>query len=185
MSIDWVPTYTRNGDTLAILMTAYGVSLNEILERNGLTPLSKQLPSYVYERSAELGIPSTFSAADRKKIVLENDINEWVHSRGGSCLPFKPGSTTAGRKLAGCVEGGYAVFNDTTEIMLPNKPRAGVPARPAKPDEGAPGTKMPVRFSRGTPWWVWALGALGLGIVVKKVAFAGKRVRGKSSAKRR
>lgn len=159
-SFDWVPTYTRAGDTLAILMAAYGVSLNDILLHNGLTPISKMSASYVADRAKALGLST--SNPDVKKIIMENDINEWVYSRGGSCLQFVPGSTTQGRKLAGCVEGGFAVFNDNTEILLPNKPRAGVPTRPVKPGEGAPGTKLPVHMRSRVGWVGWLLGAAGI-----------------------
>jgi hypothetical protein len=172
----WVPTYTRKGDTLAILMAAYGVSLNEILEQNGLSPMSKMSSTYVASRAKALGLST--SNPNVKKIILENDINEWVYSRGGTCLDFKPGSTTDGRKLAGCTTGGFAVFNDDTEIFLPNKARVGVPARPVKPGEGAPGTLVPVGTSSGIPWWAWALGALGLGLVAKKVLLSGKSTDG-------
>ena len=150
--VDWIPTKTKDGDTLSLLMADYGVALNDILLANGLSPIAKYTDSYVSQRSRELGIAaSQYSLATLKKIIQENDINEWVHSIGGECQKFVPGSTTAGRKLAGCPTGGFAVFTRDTEIMLPNKARKGVVSRPAQPNEGAPGAQLPVAVSTHGP----------------------------------
>lgn len=141
MAGEWVKQKTKPGDTLALLIAEYGVSLNDILRQNNIVPPSDYTDSYINKRWAELGLPSTMAKATAKKIITENDINEWVHGLGGSCMDFQPGSTTDMRKLKGCPSGGWAVFNAATIIALPNTGRREV-AKVAGPAE-LPGSKLP------------------------------------------
>lgn len=170
----WMEQATRQGDTIALLAAEYQTSIDEILEDNGVNSLKSQTSSYINTRAKALNIPLTTALPTLKKIVLENDINEFVRSIGGDCKPFQKGSTTLNRKLAGCATGGYSVLSNTTRMMLPERPRVPV----AKSPGPAPGTLVPtalvaaqVQTSSGGSALLWIGGfllAAGIGYAVLK-----------------
>lgn len=96
-------------------------------------------------------------------VAFTNDgINQWVASIGGKCLPKVAGQPT----IKGCASSGWAVFTDSTEILLPNIPRQGV--------NPSPGTKLPVVVGKTeADSTMMMLGILGIGtlaiVVVSKL----------------
>ncbi len=97
-------------------------------------------------------------------IAFGNDpINMWVASIGGTCQ-----NKVAGQPVVkGCSSGGWATFNDNTEILLPDIPRAGVnpppgvPAPPAPPK--VPSITVPTPgLSTMTMVGIFAAGTLGI-----------------------
>lgn len=170
----WMEQATRQGDTIALLAAEYRTTTDEILEDNGVHSLASQPSSYVTSRAKALNIPLSTPLATIKKIVLENDINEFVRGLGGDCKPFQKGSTTLNRKLAGCPTGGFSVLSSQTRMMLPERPRVAV----AKSPGPAPGALVPtaivasqVQSSSSGSAVLWIGGILlacGIGYAVMK-----------------
>ena len=116
------PQFTNTGDTLAVLAASYGVSAKSIVQANGI---QWTLPvAEAKEVLNEYKIPfGSLSSSQVQTLARVNMINEWVLSRNGKCMPFDPGASLLGRKMIPCASGGYAVFTNESEIMLPEKSR--------------------------------------------------------------
>ena len=134
--LDWTAQYTKSGDTLATLSQVYGVSAKSIVEQNGIA----WSPSLADAKQLlrDLNISSAgLSDSDIKKLARVNEINHWVLSRNGACLPFDPGASLFGKKMYPCAGGGYAVFTDQSQIFLPPSGRKALPPSSPSRSPGA------------------------------------------------
>jgi hypothetical protein len=123
--------------------------------------LSDQTNVYINERAGDLGLPLTTNLVALKKIILENDINAWVYSRGGECKPLS--RKDAAKQLASCPLGHHAIFTSSTEIMLPAKRRGTSPVAANTPAQGAPPTGTPAPAAKTAPSYAGvAVGGLAL-----------------------
>ena len=128
LGTDFVPTFTNTGDTLALLASAYGKSARQIVEANGIT--WKRSIASAKQVLNDYGIPfGGLSNSQVQTLARVNDINHWVLSANGKCLPFDPGAAYLKKRMQPCSSGGYAVFTSESEIMLPNKTRKHIPTQ--------------------------------------------------------
>ncbi|RLC31841.1 hypothetical protein DRH13_02470 [Candidatus Woesebacteria bacterium] len=169
VGMEFVPTFTRTGDTLAILASAYGVSAKDIIEANGLT--WQRSVASAKQALSDYKIPfGGLTDSEIQTLARVNDINHWVLASNGKCLPFNPGSSFLKKKMQPCSSGGYAVFTSESEIMLPNKSRKNIPIKSM--DEAAKAQLMAIASPPTSP--VMLYGGIALG-VVGLLYFLGKR----------
>ena len=169
LGVEYIPTFTRTGDTLAILASAYGVSAKDIIEANGLT--WQRSVASAKQALNDYKIPfGGLTDSGIQTLARVNDINHWVLASNGKCLPFDPGSSFLKKKMQPCSSGGYAVFTSESEIMLPNKSRKNIPIKSM--DEAAKAQLMAIASPPTSP--VMLYGGIALG-VAGLLYFLGKR----------
>ena len=153
------PQFTNTGDTLAILAASYGVSAKSIVEANGI---EWTLPvAEAKEVLNEYKLPfGGLSKTQIQTLARVNMINEWVLSRNGKCMPFDPGASLLGRKMIPCASGGYSVFTNDSEILLPDKSRKKIaPVAPAAASKAMLATLSPPTSP------IMMYGGIALGVV--------------------
>lgn len=151
--MQWVPTFTRSGDTLEILAQAYGVTPQAIIANNNLTWSRSDAVAHIQK----MGLYRPGITLQRAQWIARiNDINAWILARGGKCLPRT--ASVPPELIAGCGgDKGWAVFTPETQIMLPNKPRRTLP--PRTPSDPEPALKKSDTFS-SSPRQLYGLGFL-------------------------
>lgn len=118
--------------------------LTNTLENDNLTNLSSFYGTSPQDICAANGVPWTSDA-----------VNQWVLSKGGKCLPYQKGQP----KVAGCPDGGWAVFRNGNKILLPNKNRPGVsPVTQTPPTKSVPTAVK----TNDTNWAAWGMAALAV-----------------------
>ena len=156
----FVPTFTKTGDTLALLASAYGVSAKEIVEANGLT--WQRSVASAKQVLNDYGIPfGGLTNSQAQTLARVNDINHWVLSANGKCMPYDPGASYLKKRMQPCSSGGYAVFTSESEIMLPDKSRKNLPVKSM--DEASKAQLVALTSSGSPP--VIMYGGIALGVV--------------------
>lgn len=134
----WTNQRTHQGDTLASLSRAYGVPVEKILAANSIRTQSDHTDSYLSRRAQECMIPSNLPRKTLSKLVLEHDVQRWVHSVGGDCIPLRAGSKAEITRLLACAPGEFCHFSSESSINLPHRKRreglAGLGAPPSMLD---------------------------------------------------
>lgn len=121
----WTNQRTQQGDTLVSLARAYNVSVEKMLAANSIRTPKEHTDSYLSKRAQECMIPSNTPRKVMSKLILEHDIQRWVHNVGGECIPLRAGSKAEMTRLMACVPGEFCHFSDESIINLPQKKRLG------------------------------------------------------------
>ncbi len=115
----WIRQNPRAGDTVSSITARYGVSKDELLRVNGVTPAADHTEHYLASRAQELKLPAKLPTAAAQKVIEEDDISVWVSDSGGRAVEITPGSLKDISRFATCPPGKYAIFAADSLIYLP------------------------------------------------------------------
>lgn len=121
----WTNQRTQQNDTLVSLARAYNVSIDKLLAANSIRTESEHTDSYLSKRAQECMIPSNLPRKTLSKLILEQDIQRWIHAVGGDCPPLHAGSRADTMRLLSCAPGEFCHFSSDSIINLPQKKRLG------------------------------------------------------------
>lgn len=119
----WTNQRTQQGDTLVSLARAYNVPVDKLLAANSIRSPKEHTDRYLSTRAQECMIPSNLPRKTLSKLILEHDIQRWVHNVGGECTPLRIGSKADMMRLAACSPGEFCHFSSESIINLPQKKR--------------------------------------------------------------
>ena len=121
----WTNQRTQQGDTLVSLARAYNVSIDKLLAANSIRTPREHTDSYLSKRAQECMIPGNLPRKTLSKLILEQDIQRWIHNVGGDCPPLRAGSKADTMRLLSCAPGEFCHFSSESIINLPQKTRLG------------------------------------------------------------